>query len=271
MKKMKRLLAVLLSLVFMFSAVQMASALIVADGTCGSSITWTLDSRGNLVVKGSGSIPTYTSGTQSFRSHIAKIKNVTIKGDIISVGKQAFQSMTEMQTLSIESAMMVIYQSAFASCPVLKEVSLPEGLVKLESKAFEGCKALSEIVLPSTVTNLGAGLFLNCDALKTITVLSRDAAFPSKLFSPKTTVIKGYTGSTAEAYARAQGLTFVALADTAPSQPTSQTTTAPQTTAPTAQTGDACPLCGEIHTGFPGGLIGFLHQGIYLILKLFGL
>jgi len=271
MKKMKRLLAVLLSLVFMVSAVQMASALIVADGTCGTSATWTLDSRGNLLISGGGSIPTYTAAAQSYRSHIGKIKTVKIKGNIISISKQAFQSMSEMKSVSIESEMKFIYQSAFASCPVLTSVKLPEGLLKLESKAFEGCSALPEIVLPSTVTLLGDGLFRNCSALQTITVLSKTAAFPNALFAPQTTAIKGYVGSTAEAYAKAFGLTFIPLEDTAPTQPATDTTAAPQTTAVSAQGAETCPLCGQVHAGFPDGIIGFLHQAIYMILKLFGL
>lgn len=273
MKKMKRLLAVLLSLVFMVSAVQMASALIVADGTCGRTITWTLDSQGNLVINGAGNIPTYTQAAQSYRSHIAKIKTVTIKGNILGIAKQAFHSMTEMKSVSIKSETQTIYSSVFASCPVLTSVELPEGLLKLESKVFEGCKALPEIVLPSTVQTLGNDLFQNCSALKTITVLSKTVIFPNSLFSPKTTAIKGYVGSTAETYAKTYGLTFIPLEGAAPTQPSGETTTpAAQTpTTPAAQSGEQCPLCGQIHAGFPDNILGFLHKAIYVVVKLFGL
>ena len=273
MKKTKRLLAVLLSLVFMFSAAQIALAYVVADGSCGSYATWSLDNKGNLTIKGSGSIVAYNGSTnKSFRMYADKINAVVIKGSVSSITTQTFQKMNALKSVSITSKMEIIGQSAFASCPALTGVTLPEGLVMLGNKAFEGCASLSEIVLPASVQKLGDGVFLNCDALQTITVLSADAAFPTALFSPKTTAIKGYTGSTAEAYAKTFGLTFIPLDSSAPTQPSSETPTAPQTTSDAAAaTGEKCPLCGEVHTGFPGSLLGFLHQGIFVILKLFGL
>ena len=274
MKKMKRLLAVLLSLLFLFSAVQMASAYVVAEGNCGTYATWSLDSKGNLTIKGSGSVVAYNGSTsKSFRAYADKIYAVSIKGSVASIATQSFQKLNELKSVSITSKMEIIGQSAFASCPALTNVTLPEGLVMLGNKAFEGCTSLAEIVLPSTVQTLGTGVFLNCNALQTITVLSKDAAFPAALFSPKTTAIKGYTGSTAETYAKTYGMTFIPLDGSAPTQPTGETTTTASqtTTTAAAQSGEPCPLCGQIHAGFPDSILGFLHKAIYMVVKLFGL
>ncbi len=273
MKKMKRLLAVLLSLLFMFSAVQAASALVIANGTCGRDCTWSLDNFGNLTIKGSGNIDSYTVANQSFRTHASNIMNVIIKGSVAGIGSQAFQKMNELKSVTISSTMEVINQSAFSSCPSLTKVTLPEGLLTLGNKVFEGCKSLPEITVPSSVTSLGTGLFLKCDALQTITVLSKTAIFPKALFAPKTTAIKGYVGSTAEKYANAYGLAFIVLENSAPTQPTGETTTAASqtTTAAAAQGGEPCPLCGQIHAGFPDSILGFLHKAIYVVVKLFGI
>lgn len=272
MKKMKRVLAVLLSLLFLVLAVQTVLAATIAEGSCGPSATWALDATGNLIVKGGGVVSYYSGGNDDFRKYVGKIKAIYIKKNISTINSQTFQRLNELKTISIESSVETISQSAFSSCPSLTKVTLSEGLLTLGSKVFESCSALQEIVLPSSIQSLGVGLFLNCKALKTITVLSKNVAFPTALFSPKTTAIKGYVGSTAETYAKAFGLTFVPMEDTSPTQPTGETTTAlSQTTTAAALGGEACPLCGQIHAGFPDSVLGFLHKAIYMIVKLFGL
>ena len=268
MKKTKRLISLLLAVLFMFAATQSAFALIVEEGTCGRSVTWTLDSTGTLTIKGSGMMAINGSSGKDYYTHAAKIKTVKVTQDVISVRAQAFQRMASLKSATLESCVQMLNQEAFSSCTSLTSVVLSEGLTTIGNKVFEGCKALQEITLPSTTQSLGTGLFLNCNALKTITVRSKTVVFPKKLFAPTSTVIRGYAGSTAEAYAKTYGLQFVALEDSAPTQPTSVPATQPQT--PTT-TGNACPLCGEVHEGPMGGLLGFLHQAIFMILKLFGL
>lgn len=268
MKKTKRFFSLLMAVLLLFAATQTAFALIVEEGTCGRSVTWTLDSTGTLTIKGSGMMAINGSSGKDYSTHAAKIKSVKVTQDVMSVRAQAFQRMTALKSAVLDECVQLLNQEAFSGCTSLSTVVLSEGLTSIGNKVFEGCKALQEITLPSTTQSLGTGLFLNCNALKTITVRSKTVAFPKKLFAPTSAVIRGYVGSTAETYAKTYGLQFVALEDPAPSQPTSVPATQPQTP---ATNGNACPLCGEVHEGLTGGLLGFLHQAIFVILKLFGL
>lgn len=78
--------------------------------------------------------------------------------------------------------------------------------------AFKGCTSLEEVVFGEYFTKIGDNAFENCTSLTTITVKNPNTTFGTKSFeNAALTTVRGYTGSTAEAFASAGGYTFEAI------------------------------------------------------------
>ena len=104
----------------------------------------------------------------------------------------------------------------------LKEVKFCEGFKELGQMAFYGTD-LTEVVLPASVTDIHDLAFSGCSLLTDITVLSSSCSIyytvnnltgsevGSALGDFRVTVVHGWKGSTAEAYAKRWHYKFVAL------------------------------------------------------------
>ncbi|MBQ1994965.1 MAG: leucine-rich repeat protein, partial [Clostridia bacterium] len=134
----------------------------------------------------------------------------------------------------VASGTTTISGSAFSDSQKLTKVILPEGLTSIGSSAFSYCEKLSDIVIPESVTSIGSyafsytalesviipvnvtrveyNAFQRCADLKEITFNNKDCFIGSSAV-PGETTIKGYTASTAEDYAIANGNEFVAIDD----------------------------------------------------------
>ena len=84
----------------------------------------------------------------------------------------------------------VIAENAFNSCKSLTDVKIPDSMTEIDANAFWGCTSLESLTIPKTVTTIDKTAFSHCTAFKTI---------------------YGYTGSTAEEFAKANNIEFVAL------------------------------------------------------------
>ena len=62
----------------------------VADGTCGTSLTWTLDDEGTLTISGSGDMTNYSKGGTPWYSNRESITSVVIGSSVTSIGDYAF-------------------------------------------------------------------------------------------------------------------------------------------------------------------------------------
>jgi len=99
------------------------------------------------------------------------IRSISVKGDVNSVGKDAFYRCRKLKTLEI-GAVNQLSPYAFAYCAALGEVKLAEDISDIPEGAFYGCSALRTVsfgdnanVMPSTVNNLGKGAFAYCESL----------------------------------------------------------------------------------------------------------
>ncbi len=124
--------------------------------------------------------------------------DVVIPSSTLTIGKYAFAGIASMHTLVIGS-----------------ETDKTERLYKsqlttITDLAFQGCSALKVVELPMNLKKIGTDAFENCTMLDKLYVYSRNAVFGDRVV-PKSTTIYGATGSTAEAYANANGNPFVAI------------------------------------------------------------
>ena len=134
-----------------------------------------------------------------------------------------------------------IGEVAFYACTGLSSATIPDSVKSIDDRAFAGCTNLTSISLPASVTSIGNGAFSNCPALKSLIIMNPSC----KIYDSSNTiwsgftyefyfngVIRGYSGSTAESYAKKYGYPFESIGGYQPPVTTSSnfTTTTTQTT-----------------------------------------
>lgn len=107
------------------------------------------------------------------------------------------------------------------------EVIIPDTVTKINAYAFSYCSELETVIIPEGVTTLGEAVFKDCPKLKSITIpasvtdiglcsvgykdnyVDNDGEMlPDGGYYPVSVHIRGYKGTTAEAYAKEHHFTF---------------------------------------------------------------
>ena len=182
------------------------------------------------------SLPTTlkTVGEMAFNGCSA-LEELTLPEGLTNVGWNAFTGCNHLKEMIFPDSVKTIGNGALAECNALASVKLPAGLTIIEYHLFRMCHSLKEISIPKTVTEIGGAAFYNCVKLTDVTVprsvtAIRDFAFigckklervsvyngecelpeDPRVF-PETTVLRGYEGSTLEAFAKANERTFESM------------------------------------------------------------
>ena len=188
---------------------------IVANGTCGSNLTWTLDSDGVLSIAGVGAMDAYRTSNQPWEGYetailsvavadgvtsigeyafyaCSNLNNATISDGVTSIGEHAFSNCDSLESVVLPSSVNNIGMWAFNECRSLANISLPDGLRTLERGAFSACSGLEQVRIPASLTSLGASVFYGCQALVSIEVDADNTQYKSidgVLFSVDGTVL----------------------------------------------------------------------------------
>lgn len=183
---MKRILTVLITLVFAilsWSTFAFAGSNDIYGrnaGTCGDSVKWKMDDDGNMTIYGTGPMKDYCSG--ECPSYCGGV-------NFIYIG------------------------------PLVKTVTFEDGVTSVGTYALTtnglGGKTTSNVesvTICSSITSIGESAF-NRNSVKDIYIYSENVTFGNNAIYSGTTIF-GYSGSTAETYAKKNGNTFVAMCQT---------------------------------------------------------
>ena len=95
---------------------------IIANGTCGENLTWTLDNTGALTISGTGKMANYGYATAPWYNNCSKIKSVVIENGVTSIGRCAFYYCTELTRITIPVSVTSIGYEAFYACDNFTDV-----------------------------------------------------------------------------------------------------------------------------------------------------
>ena len=95
---------------------------VLASGTCGTGLSWTLRTDNILRITGNGAISDYASGKAPWSKYAYRIQGVELGEGITAIGSNAFED-----------------------CTALGSVAVPGGVRKVGSGAFSGCLYLSGV------------------------------------------------------------------------------------------------------------------------------
>ena len=159
---------------------------IVASGTCGDNLTWTLDDAGTLTISGTGEMTSH--GWSSYKKSIKTVvmeegttsicdyafdscsvlETITLPVTLESIGEWAFYDCISLTAAYVPNNVICIGHDAFSNCSALESVSLPDSLQSIGYSAFADCAALTSIIIPAGITNVESSTFQDCTALKSI-------------------------------------------------------------------------------------------------------
>ena len=217
----------------------------VETGKLGDNITYTLDSEGNLTISGTGETYNYNYEAPSPLKQDERIKSVIIKGDVTSIGDDAFYGCTSLESIKIPDSVTSIGRGAFMDCANLSSVIIPDSVTNIGSGAFfrtkwfndetnktplfvingiliDGTKCSGDVVIPESVTSIGNLAFDKCKSIESITVLNPKCeiydqadtiynAYDENGNQTYNGIIKGYDNSTAQVYAEKYKYKFESL------------------------------------------------------------
>ena len=255
---------------------------IVDSGTCGENVTYTLDSNGVLAISGEGEIKKGAfqgeyppMGITAKYSNYEKINRIEIYNGVTAIGDAAFLSCYNVKSVSLPVTLETIGSSAFFRTGSLTSIMIPESVESIGRRAFyqSGIESittfprkvetieyetffdsgLKKISIPGSVKSIEEGAFSYCSDLESVTIwnpeceiadfagtISNATAGPTE--AEYDGVIRGYAGSTAQAYAEKYNRKFEVIEEistettTTTTSTTSTTTTQKPTTTSTAST-----------------------------------
>lgn len=167
------------------------TATVIAEGECGPAANWILYSNGILVISGSGYLYANFSNYDDeygWENYIEQITHIEVQEGITALGNYAFDDFISLET-----------------------ISLPDSLEDICQTTFQNCSQLKEIVVPKKVSQLDDGLFNNCISLEKLVVLNPAAVIEYLYGMSYDYQIFGYTGSTAEVYAKENNKVFLPI------------------------------------------------------------
>lgn len=123
------------------------------SGTCGANATWTLDAAtGKMTISGSGAIYNYESRKTTPWTNFANlVTELVIEEGITGIGEYAFNSLRNLEKLTLPSSLEILDTYCFGICPSLTTLVIPEGVRIIAPKVFNTCSGITTVYLPSTL------------------------------------------------------------------------------------------------------------------------
>lgn len=118
---------------------------IVAEGTCGSELLWVLDSKGTLLISGTGPMNDY-SFDSPWMDYCTEITSVVIEDGITYIGSRALAECTYITSITIPVSVTAIGDYAFFYCENLETITFPGNIVSIGDDFFYGCRKLTEVI-----------------------------------------------------------------------------------------------------------------------------
>ena len=156
----------------LLSACTFSAYAAVVDGTCGTSLTWTLNTKDStLTISGTGAMTDYNfSSSAPWSDYKIYIRYVTIEDGVTTIGGYTFRECSCLTSIAIPNSVTSIGDYVFYYCRSLTSITIPNSVTTIGKQAFRQCESLTSVTLGNSVTTIGEQAFRKCDALTSVTI-----------------------------------------------------------------------------------------------------
>ena len=126
-------------------------------------------------------------------------------------GQSAFAEKKRLTSVAMETGPAAFAPQSFYNASNLEGISIPGSVKEISQAAFQGCTALREVTIHDGTQNIWMNAFGGCINLERAYFLSRDCIIDPTAFhgvKKEKFVMYGYEGSTAEAFAKENNISF---------------------------------------------------------------
>ena len=166
------------------------AAAVLASGSCGESVTWSLSSDGTLTISGTGPMADYKSsdtapyynapwGSDALR---LKIKRLVVNEGITSIGDFAFYRCGNLTSVSLPNSLERIGSAVFFECSSLTSLVIPDNVTNIDSDLCAFCSSLKTVKLPKRLMSCGGALFAGCTSLTSVALPENLNGIPWRMF-----------------------------------------------------------------------------------------
>ena len=115
----------------------------------------------------------YVSSLSDYAGDIVIPSSVTYGGitySVTSIGRFAFNTCLDLNSVSIPSSVHTIGYGAFRDCRNMTSCSFSESVTYIDTIAFSGCSGLESFVIPKSINSICLGTFQGCAGLTSVTI-----------------------------------------------------------------------------------------------------
>lgn len=179
---------------------------LVASGTCGENLTWTLDEAGVLTISGTGEMTNYAySSYAPWVKHNSSIETIVIENGVTTITDSDTVNLTGDQTLyahwkkvplatsgkcganltwtydqtgtlTISGRGAMTDYASFSDTPwfelsrekSIRSVTMGDGVTSVGTCAFSNFSQMENVTVPVSVTEIGDGAFSGCSRLQNV-------------------------------------------------------------------------------------------------------
>ena len=163
---------------------------IIAEGTCGDNLTWTLDDAGTLTISGEGNM--YNYNPAPWDAYKDTITSLVLPNGLNYIGHYAFKDCSGLISVSIPNGITGIGEYTFSGCSSLTIVSIPDSVKWISNSAFSNCSSLTYVSIPDSVTSIGSCAFERCSKLMSASIPDGITTIASSVFFDCSNLISIY-------------------------------------------------------------------------------
>ncbi len=153
-----------------------------------------------------------------------ELEKIHIPDSVEYIGVSALEHCLALTEVKLPESLRIIEKFALADCEQLRKVNIPSSVTEIRSAAFRYCSSLKNVVVPESVDVIENVAFWCCSGLDNITILNPECVIGEYDYEAICSVndadnggmkyygmISGYSGSTAEEYAKVIDCNFRAI------------------------------------------------------------
>ena len=145
--------------------------ILIASGTCGAALTWTLGADSVLAISGTGDMTDWGAAADvPWDAYRLCIKTVVMEDGVTSIGGRAFRDCTNLTSVTIPNNVTSIGVAAFRLCTALKSLAIPNSVQSIGNTCFSGCSGLTAVNIPNSLTKIDEYTFNECSGLTAIEI-----------------------------------------------------------------------------------------------------